>query len=564
MGQPGVSFSKRLNRIDSIVNSSNTYNALKEVIPLYQEFILVDSISKEFKKLGRGYVFILEKSELNESAIEVANSLLNRRFEDAKFNAEILILLARTHEKLGNGKLCKERLQDAFPLVYKVNSDSLTMIWSIRNSSYHRIYGSPDTAIVYAQQAFDIAKEINQPLHQATASFLLAFLSEDWDYKIERITYSKNIYKQNKDISGTAAMCMALKNLYLKKGDSARAQFYLDTVGTFVVNTPYLGTKLWYYQTLKDNFRGKGMLDSALKYDDSTAVLTIQLQQKQDRIRLLTTDLVFVNKRLEADVANKKLIILKEQLENKLISAFLATTLILTIVILLLSFDQYKKRKIIEHQKSVMTTRNSELNDALQTNKVLLKELNHRVKNNLSALSSLLEIQARKSPNALVKEELNKSIDRISIMSHVFSRTHQYENSNKIQLKHTLVEQVRDLLTINDLPENAIQLKVEEIELQPKELTALSIIVNELVTNAIKHGEQSKTPFAYLTIKKNEDSVLLSMESMGVGLTPNYNITDGQTSGLFIVNILTKQLGGILKWEQNDNSFRVYFNFNLK
>jgi len=564
VGQSDVSFTKRLNRIDSIVNSSNTYSALEEIGALYLDYSQLDSTSTNYRKLAREYVFILEVSEVNDKAIQLANHLLSKNLGDSKFDAELLILLARLQEKIGNQELCKARLSAAKLLLPSANSDSLEIIWNIRYASYHRIFENEDTARVYANKAFLLAKKANYPSQQATASFLLAFLSEDVEMQIKRITYSKNIYQQNKDISGTAAMCMALKKLYLKKGDSARAQFYLDTVRTFVVNTPSVGTKLWYYQTLKDNFREKGMLDSALKYDDSTAVLSAQLQQKQDRIKLLTTDLVFVNERLEADVANQKLIILKEQRENKLISAFLATTLILTIVILLLSFDQYKKRKIIEHQKSLMTTRNSELNDALQTNKVLLKELNHRVKNNLSALSSLLEIQARKSPNALVKKELNKSIDRISIMSRVFSRTHQYENSNKIQLKHTLVEQVRDLLTINDLPENAIQLKIEEIELLPKELTALSIIVNELVTNAIKHGEQSKTPFAYLTIKKNEDSVLLSVESMGVGLTPNYNITDGETSGLFIVNILTKQLGGILKWEQNDNSFRVYFNFNLK
>ena len=353
-GQGGLSLSVRLNRIDSIVNSSNTYAALEEIGPLYQEFIQVDSTSNDFKKLARGYVFILIKSEVNDKAISLSNSLLNRKFEDPKFNAEILILLARLHEKIGNKAICKSRLDAARTLLAAAKNDSLNMIWNIRYASYQRIYENEDSALLFAQEAFNIARRINQPEHQATASFLLAFLSNDIDFQIERLKYSKSVYQKNTDISGTAGMCMGLRRLYLKKGDSIQAQFYLDTIATFLTGTPYLTTKLWYYEAVKENYKGKNELDSAIVYYDSIGVLTQQLQEKRDRIKLLSNDLVFDNRRLLEDLSNKEKLILKEKKEKQLIIVFLTTALMLIIVIILLSYDQYKKRRVIAHQKNLV------------------------------------------------------------------------------------------------------------------------------------------------------------------------------------------------------------------
>lgn len=144
-------------RIDSIVNSSNTYDALTEIAPSYNEYSQNDSTLGYYKKLAREYVFILEKSEVNAKAIQLANHLLSKNLSDPKFNAEILILLARLQEKIGNQELCKSRLFEAKSLLPLANSDSLEIIWNIRYASYHRIFENKDTAQAFAEKAYQLA-----------------------------------------------------------------------------------------------------------------------------------------------------------------------------------------------------------------------------------------------------------------------------------------------------------------------------------------------------------------------------------------------------------------------
>lgn len=558
-GQTMESFTKRLNRIDSIVNSSNTYAALAEIGPFYNEFVKLDSTSSDFKKLAREYIFILAKSEVNDKAIDFSNLLLNRKLEDPKFNAELLILLARLQEKIGNGTLCKSRLVAAKKLLLKANSDSLEMVWNIRNASYHRIFENKDSAILFAQKGFDIAGRINQPMHQATASFLLAFLSNNVDFQIERLMFSKNNFKYNTDISGTAGMCLGLRRCYLKKGDSVKAQFYLDTIGTFIKTSPYLSTKLWYYKTVRNNFKAKGQLDSAIIYYDSVNVLSAKLQHKQDRIKLLTNDLVFANRRLTERISQKELIIQKEQHEKKLIAAFLAIALFLTAVIFLLSFNQYKKRKIIEHQKTLMRERNVELNTALERNRTLLMELNHRVKNNLSTLSGLLDIQISKSNNKLVTKELTSSINRINIISEVYKWALDNEELTFTSVKEIIENTVKSQFSLANESANLLQLDVDHISIKAANVMPLVMSINELVVNSFKHSDISKG--VSVKVISQKDHIYCTVKDLGTGIPDDYKVSESNSTGLYIVTILVSQLKGKLEWSTEGGSFTIGFKF---
>ena len=189
---------------------------------------------------------------------------------------------------------------------------------------------------------------------------------------------------------------------------------------------------------------------------------------------------------------------------------------------------------------------------SLKEKEVLLREIHHRVKNNLQVVSSLLNMQARATKNKNAFAILSESRDRINAMALIHSQLYEGGNLSEINMNGFMDKLVVQLLQIHSVPETKITPVVHAVECSLPISTAVPVglIVNELLTNAFKHAfvnkKQGKIKVSLSASEKG--AVSLAVSDDGVGLPEGFDINASKTLGLRVVKILAEeQLDGKLE-----------------
>ncbi len=205
------------------------------------------------------------------------------------------------------------------------------------------------------------------------------------------------------------------------------------------------------------------------------------------------------------------------------------------------------------------------LKNAAEEKEMLLKEAHHRVKNNFAIVSSLMELQSAKIKDSDDLEIFKESQNRILIMARLHEVLHQTEIIGKVNMKVYLTRIIESLSDSYKVDANRIKMKsnIDKLELNSKTATSCGLIVNELFTNAYKHGfpdgRKGEINIAMRSLKGNEIELIVS--DNGVGLPRKVDFRDTETLGLHLVKILAKdQLHGDIKLDRaRGTSFHIKF-----
>lgn len=186
--------------------------------------------------------------------------------------------------------------------------------------------------------------------------------------------------------------------------------------------------------------------------------------------------------------------------------------------------------------------------DALGEKEVLLKEVHHRVKNNLAVISSLFYLQSTYTKDAETLRILQESQDRVSTMALVHETLYRSDDFAAIDFSEYAKKLSEHLFRTyaTRISNLAFECSVEKIHLGIDQAIPCGLILNELITNAIKHaflGKQQGTVRVEFR-KADTDYCLLSVVDDGVGLPAALDITSGQTLGLRLIRSLARQLDG--------------------
>jgi PAS domain S-box-containing protein len=213
-------------------------------------------------------------------------------------------------------------------------------------------------------------------------------------------------------------------------------------------------------------------------------------------------------------------------------------------------------------------SRKKEVEELKQRNaeqkEVMLREIHHRVKNNLAIVISLLSLQIRKNPNPELKKPMRDIELRIRSMALIHEHLYRSEHLDRIPLANYLHSLASIIL--GTLSEGNIQLYAE---LTPTDISIetalpLGLITNELVTNSIKYGfPDHREGKLYITLQpENKDGCLfrLSVKDNGIGLPENFSMENSSSMGMFIIKLLVEQLGAKLEIECKDGAcFNIIF-----
>jgi len=188
------------------------------------------------------------------------------------------------------------------------------------------------------------------------------------------------------------------------------------------------------------------------------------------------------------------------------------------------------------------------LGRSLAEKEVMLREIHHRVKNNLQIILSLLSLQSEREQGAQCSDSLPRMRDRILSMALVHEQLYRSSDLNAVNMAHyipTLVEQIADTYR---QPDSRIEIDfaVDDLRLTIERAIPLGLVVNELVTNAFKYAFTAESPGRLTVALRRTGPVeaALLVEDDGPGLPPGVETTQGDTLGLLLVNSLAQQLGG--------------------
>ena len=193
------------------------------------------------------------------------------------------------------------------------------------------------------------------------------------------------------------------------------------------------------------------------------------------------------------------------------------------------------------------------LSAALAAKEVLLKEVHHRVKNNLQIISSLLSIQADSLQDAAAAEALRNSQERVHCMALIHERLHGEDEPDRLDFCHYAETLATDLFFSYGVSRERIRLRfeLEPVSLGLNQAIPCGLILNELVTNSLKYAFPNQRTGEIL-IKLSCGAaglVKLTVADNGVGLPANFDWKETHSLGLRIMNILGRQLDGTVQRE---------------
>lgn len=191
--------------------------------------------------------------------------------------------------------------------------------------------------------------------------------------------------------------------------------------------------------------------------------------------------------------------------------------------------------------------RTQELKNSLDEKNTLLKEIHHRVKNNLAFTISLIKIQKRKVNDKEVKEVLTDIQERIYIMELLHRKLYESKDLNKIPFKKYINELVFDIKEAYNIKNLNIKLELEDLSLNIEQALPCGLIINECLTNSLKYAftKDMKENSFQIKFKKRSDTYHLEISDNGKGLPQDFNVYKTKSLGIrLIISIAQKQLLG--------------------
>lgn len=226
----------------------------------------------------------------------------------------------------------------------------------------------------------------------------------------------------------------------------------------------------------------------------------------------------------------------------------------LMVVFALIAYAIYRRidrdKKLITHQKAV-------LEESLIEKETLIKEVHHRVKNNLQIISGLLEKQAIKTSDETTRKLLREGQNRVFSMALVHQNLYKSENLSAIDLQHYFSALVHHIQQSQQQPQHHILLEMEvaDVKLSVDTAVPLGLILNELLTNSYKYAfqglEQGRIIISFQPLGNGYKFVV---KDNGLGIPPEVDWRNSRSLGLNLVNGLVRQLAGTLELKSEQDS----------
>ena len=349
-----------------------------------------------------------------------------------------------------------------------------------------------------------------------------------------------------KNINLLSKCYMQLNNLAAVSKTLERGAGLLKKMGEDNNTVDYYIVKSEYLHKIKKTDSSYYYLNKALRLKDSL--------DKLDVDRILAGNEISYNfseahKRIQEQqtrLKNKEL-----ALKDKMNFFYLFVSILFFILLMFSLFNGYKVRKSrreVQLKNAEITEKNELIKNTLSEKEVLLKEVHHRVKNNLQIISSLLELQKIDIKDPKIRLALKEGQNRIQSVALIHKMMYQSENVSKVNMQAYLEDLLKILHESYKTNNKSVitSVNANNINFNITHAVPISLIVNEAVCNAYKHAflEQDEGKIEVSLEEKNNNEYELIIKDNGKGVQSNNTLNESNSIGIDLINGLAKQLKG--------------------
>lgn len=206
------------------------------------------------------------------------------------------------------------------------------------------------------------------------------------------------------------------------------------------------------------------------------------------------------------------------------------------------------------------------LKESLKQKEILLKEVHHRVKNNMQVISSILNLQSAFVKDTKTLQILKESQNRIKSMAFIHESLYTHEDFSRIDFSEYITNLVRNLFRTYDVFDDKIvlELQIDKIYLNLDSAIPCGLIVNELISNSLKYAFDIKTGgIIKIMLTLENEFVVLAVGDNGKGIPKELDIENTETLGLQLISSLVEQLEGQMHLDrENGTNFIIKFKMN--
>ena len=222
------------------------------------------------------------------------------------------------------------------------------------------------------------------------------------------------------------------------------------------------------------------------------------------------------------------------------------------------------KRRIISEKAAVeeqVRIRTAELEVALTAKTTLLHELDHRVKNNLTMIGSLVRLQSRGLADPVSKGILDDMLARVDALAAVHRRLFQSEDVTKFDLGGFTRSLATEVLAGAGRSDVAIETDVDPVAIGAGNAAAVGLIINELITNSVKHAFAGRRGVLKLGVHSVDEKAVITLEDDGPGFDPSQQPVG--SLGRPLIERLSRQIGATISWADDAPGTRVSIKFAI-
>ena len=386
--------------------------------------------------------------------------------------------------------------------LYDILEDNNDRYTSVRNmSGIHRELGQLDSASYYGQRALDLANTMDVPYISMDAKTLMIALQTAKGNSSKAINIIESI-------TGDELNTLGLRDKTDIYYHSARAY---KSDGNFVKAFESFEK----YVTYKDSLNA---IDSRNKINELE--IAYQTEKKEQQIALL--DLENQNAQLQISRKNRTILI---------VSIALFLIVVLSIILYAIIQKYLKQKKVLAK--------------ALDEKNLLLKEIHHRVKNNLQLVSSLLTLQGQSITDDVALMAINEGKSRVRSMALIHQDLYQTDNITAVSAQTYLLKLCNELFDAYNIKKDHVKLEtnIEPLNIDVDTLIPIGLIINELITNSLKYAfTEGEDGLIQIDLREDSQRLKLTVRDNGKG----YDLESVSTTsfGNRLIKSLIQQLDG--------------------
>lgn len=526
----------------AIVMLDSHYRWAIDVNNLSRKSYAIHSLSKIYR----------EKGDLNK-AIEYALEGLHLSEE----NEDIMDLgyyateLGNLYSYLLQYDIARAYFEKAYKYAQQIEYPAAEAV-SLRNLAENAIeFENTDRAKDYLFKSLSIDSLIDRKIGLARGNRnlgLVHYMEGNLKTSLSYYNKAEKILGNMESTSDEIHVHLGIANTYLELGDTKNCFHHIN--------------QLKEYDNLSLE-QEKTFLELESKYHELVGNVSIALAKARAFYELdqkwlddqTSKQIVGSNVKFETDKKEKEIALLNAKNENTALrlssSKKLSYTLGITSMLLLgFLYSLYRLNKKIQSQKD-------QLGKALSEKEILLREIHHRVKNNLQVVSSLLYLQGRSLEDKAASEALQEGQNRVKSMSLIHQKLYQEDNLTGVAVKDYFEKLVRGLFDTYNISNErvSLDLDISDVMMDVDTLIPLGLIVNELITNALKHGfkpEDSGT--ISVTLKEENQELFLKVVDDGIGVSEDNIGKLKESFGYELIQSFSDQLDADIAITNNEGT----------